>query len=74
MFHSIMEPFMFDNFHMSFMKTCYSHFMGKRVTIVVPDDLDKKLRLLQAKMIQSQQANVSYSGVINHLLRKDFKK
>ena len=65
---------MFDNFQQPFIQKYDFAVMGKRVTIVVPDDLDKKLRLLQAKMIQSQQANVSYSQVINGLLRKDFKK
>ena len=41
---------------------------------MISDELDKKLRNLQAKMIQSSTSNVSYSGVINELLRKELKK
>ncbi len=48
--------------------------MSKRVTVIISDDLDKKIRNLQAKMIQSSTNNVSYSGVINHLLKKELKK
>ena len=48
----------------------YNCDMGKRVTIVIDADLDKKIRLRQAKMIQQQQASVSYSKVINELLKK----
>jgi hypothetical protein len=29
--------------------------MSKRVTIMIDDDLDKKLRLRQAKLIQQEQ-------------------
>ena len=44
--------------------------MGKRVTIVIDDDLDKKLRLRQAKIIQQDQASCSFSRVVNDTLRK----
>ena len=44
--------------------------VSKRVTIMLDDDLDKKLRLLQAKLIQSTNKSVSFSEVINDLLRK----
>ena len=44
--------------------------VSKRVTIMLDDDLDKKLRLLQAKLIQSTNQSVSFSEVINDLLRK----
>jgi len=47
--------------------------MAKRVTIMLDDDLDKKLRLLQAKAIQNTKASVSYSRVINETLRKHIK-
>ena len=47
--------------------------MGKRVTIVIDDDLDKKLRLRQAKIIQQDQSSCSYSRVINDALRKVLK-
>ena len=47
--------------------------MAKRVTIMVDDDLDKKLRLRQAKLIQQQTKSVSYSRVINEIIRKCLK-
>jgi len=42
----------------------------KRVTIMMGNDLDKKLRMLQAKRIQKEQKSISYSKVINDILRK----
>jgi hypothetical protein len=47
--------------------------MSKRVTIMIDDDLDKKLRLRQAKMIQQEQSSYSYSKVLNESLRKTLK-
>ena len=47
--------------------------MSKRVTIMIDDDLDKKLRLRQAKMIQQEQSSYSYSRVLNDSLRKVLK-
>jgi len=47
--------------------------MSKRVTIMIDEDLDKKLRLRQAKMIQQEQASYSYSKVLNDALRKILK-
>lgn len=47
--------------------------MAKRVTIMIDDDLDKKLRLRQAKMIQQEQSSYSYSRVLNDILRKNLK-
>ncbi|MFB5607184.1 MAG: hypothetical protein ACE5RI_03380 [Candidatus Nitrosomaritimum yanchengensis] len=47
--------------------------MAKRITIMIDDDLDKKLRQLQAKLIQESSSSVSYSHVINDLLRKKLK-
>lgn len=47
--------------------------MSKRVTIMIDDDLDKKLRLLQAKLIQQNQTSYSYSKVLNESLRKVLK-
>ena len=42
----------------------------KRVTIVIDEQIDKKLRTLQAKRIQKEQSSISYSRVINDSLRK----
>ena len=47
--------------------------MRKRLTIVLDDDLDKKLRLCQAKIILQEHASCSYSRVVNDVLRKVLK-
>ena len=47
--------------------------MSKRVTIMIDDDLDKKLRMRQAKFIQQEQSSYSYSKVLNETLRKVLK-
>ncbi len=43
--------------------------MGKRVTIVLEDDLLKKLHDIQAKLIKDSKAHVSFSGVLNDTLQ-----
>jgi len=48
--------------------------LSKRVTIKIEDDLDKKLRLLQANSIKSNSHWVSYSSVITEILQNSFKK
>jgi len=47
--------------------------MAKRVTIMIDDDLDKKLRQIQAKLIQETSSSISYSQVINETIRKSIK-
>ena len=47
--------------------------MSKRVTIMIDEELDKKLRLYQAKMIQKDQNSYSYSKALNDTLRKVLK-
>ena len=47
--------------------------MSKRVTIMIDDDLDKKLRLCQAKLISQEQTSYSYSKVLNETIRKVLK-
>ena len=47
--------------------------MSKRVTIMIDDDIDKKLRILQAKMIREKQIFYSYSKAVNETLRKVLK-
>ena len=44
--------------------------MAKRITIVVEDDLDKKIRKYQASKIQKENTTFSYSKAVNELLRK----
>jgi len=47
--------------------------MSKRVTIMIDEDLDKKIRMRQAKLIQQEQSSYSYSRVLNETLRKSLK-
>ena len=47
--------------------------MSKRVTIMIDDDLDKKLRLRQSKLIAQEQTSYSYSKVLNEVIRKALK-
>ena len=47
--------------------------MPRRVTIMIEDDLDKKLRHLQAARIEKESKSVSYSKVINDCVRKTIK-
>ena len=44
--------------------------MNKRVTIVIDVNLDKKLRILQAKEIIKSTKMVSFSMIVNQVLRK----
>jgi hypothetical protein len=47
--------------------------MSKRVTIILDDDIMKKLRIVQAKLIRDSEVSVSFSKVINLTLSKYFK-
>ncbi len=47
--------------------------MTKRITIMIDDDLDKKIRLLQAKEIAKSTNSVSFSRTLNEVLRKSLK-
>jgi len=47
--------------------------MSKRVTILLDHDLDKKLRLLQAKELAKSMESVSFSRTLNDVLRKGLK-
>ena len=44
--------------------------MKKRVTVMIDDKLDKKIRLLQAKKIQEENSSYSYSQAVNDIIRK----
>jgi len=44
--------------------------MTNRITIVIDDELMKKLRKKQAAMIQKTSKNVSFSSVITEYLKK----
>ncbi len=45
-------------------------YMAKRITIMIDDELDKKIRLVQSKIILKENKSVSFSSVINSLLAK----
>ncbi len=45
--------------------------MLRRITIMLDNDLLKKLRVRQAKEITKSHKSVSFSKVINDLLRKE---
>jgi len=47
--------------------------MAKRITIMIDEGIDKKLRLIQAKQISKTNSSVSYSSVINEVLRRQLK-
>ena len=47
--------------------------MSRRVTIMLNDDLDKKLRLRQAVNIKEFQETYSFSQAVNDALRKALK-
>ena len=48
--------------------------MVRRTTVMIDDDLVKKLRIMQAKMIQNENKSVSFSHVVNLVLRDVLKK
>ena len=47
--------------------------MAKRITIMLEDDLLKKLHEIQAKQIKKSKKSVSFSRVLNEVARKGLK-
>ena len=47
--------------------------LGKRVTIIIDDDVNTKLRLKQARLIQKNKEAISFSRVINDVCRDGLK-
>jgi len=47
--------------------------MVKRITTILDEDLVKKLRLLQSKEIVKSTKSVSFSRIINDVVRKSLK-
>ena len=54
--------YVFTKFHMS-----------KRITVMIEDEVIEKLRILQAKQIKERTSAVSFSQVINEVLKKNLK-
>jgi len=48
--------------------------MLRRITIMLDDELQKKLREKQAKLIKQSNKNVSFSQVINMTLKQSVRK
>jgi len=48
--------------------------MSKRITIILDDELVKKLRDIQAKLIRESSSSVSFSRVLNNVVREGLKK
>ena len=44
--------------------------MVKRITVMLDDDVIKKLRIIQAKQIRDSEKSVSFSKIINQQLQK----
>jgi len=47
--------------------------MAKRITIMLDDDLVKKLHEIQAKQIKISKKSVSFSAILNEILRKNLQ-
>ncbi len=47
--------------------------MARRITIILDEDLRKKLHEIQAKQIKKSEKSVSFSRVLNEVLRKGLK-
>lgn len=62
---------LYKNSHMSNVRR---YEMSQRVTIMLDDDIVRKLRTKQAKLLQENKGAVSFSRVINETLRPCFKK
>ena len=48
--------------------------MAERITIMLDEDLVKRIREKQAKMIKESTKSVSFSKVINDVLQQGLKK
>ena len=48
-------------------------FVSKRVTIMLDEELAKKIRIKQAKLIKESTKSVSFSRVLNEVLQQGFK-
>ncbi len=48
--------------------------MARRTTVMIDDDLVKKLRERQAKLIKESINSVSFSKVLNEVIRKGLGK
>ncbi len=47
--------------------------MAQRITIMLDDELAKKLRIMQAKLIKESTKSVSFSKVLNETVKQGLK-
>ena len=47
--------------------------MVRRISLLLDEDLEKKLRAIQAKKIQKKKQNVSFTQVIHEILHLGLK-
>ena len=47
--------------------------MAKRVTVLLDDNIAKKIRIHQAKMISQKHSSYSFSKALNEILRTGLK-
>lgn len=48
--------------------------MGKAITVIIDEELQKKLRDIQARLIQKHNKSFSFSKVLNLTLKEGVKK
>jgi len=48
--------------------------MGRRITIVLDENIEKKLRLLQSRYVKKSVKSISFSRVLNMVLDEGLKK
>ncbi len=47
--------------------------MSERITVMLDDDLARRLRLMQAKQLKETNRNVSFSQVLNNVVKEGLK-
>lgn len=47
--------------------------MSKRITIMIDDELNQKIRLIQANLIKKENKSISYSYGLNQVLQDSFR-
>jgi len=48
--------------------------MGRRITIVLDEEIEKKLRFLQSRFVKKSLKSTSFSHVLNLVLAEGLKK
>jgi len=57
----------------SYIKLLLSYNMPARITVMLEDEVVKKLRIKQSKLIQESNKAISFSHVINEALKANLK-